>query len=157
MRILSFIAVLLLAISCGKEKKSIVTQKEIPFTKEGSLQILKSNDSLVASLDIEIADNDYERETGLMHRTSMSSDRGMLFVFPDEVRRSFYMKNTEIPLDIIFIGKDLRIVSFSENAKPLDESSLYSQVPAQYVLEVNAGLAEQWLLDIGDKVVFDRN
>ena len=92
-----------------------------------------------------------------MHRSSMQDDQGMLFIFPEETQRSFYMKNTEIPLDIIFIGADQRIVSFAENAKPLDESSLYSRVPAQYVLEVNAGLAERWLLDIGDKIVFERD
>ncbi len=143
--------------ACGKEKKPIVKPVEISFTKEGTIQIFKPNDSLAVQLEIEIAEDEYERETGLMHRKNMRNDRGMLFIFPEEQQRSFYMKNTEFALDIIFIGADLRIKSFAENAQPMDESSLYSQVPAKYVLEVNAGLAEKWLLDVGDRIEFRRD
>ena len=78
----------------------------------------------------------------------------MLFIFPDEIRRSFYMKNTEFGLDIIYISSHKEIVSIQKNAKPLDENSLPSNAPAMFVLEVNAGLADQWKLENGDVLEF---
>jgi uncharacterized membrane protein (UPF0127 family) len=78
----------------------------------------------------------------------------MLFIFPNEAPRSFYMKNTRIPLDIIYISADSTIVSFQKNAKPFDETSLPSNAAAKFVLEINAGLADTWQLQIGDKVDF---
>lgn len=141
-------------ISCRNQNKE-VKPVEVSFKKEGELKLYKSqSDSLIVKLDIEIADNDYDVQTGLMYRNSMQDDRGMLFVFPTMQPRYFYMRNTKFPLDLIYLDKDKTIVSFQENAKPFDESSLPSQVPAQYVLEVNAGLAEKWLLEIGDRMEY---
>jgi len=80
----------------------------------------------------------------------------MLFIFPDVAMHSFYMKNTEIPLDLIFIDENFKIVSFQKEAKPYDETSLSSQVPIKYVLEINAGLADQWGLVIGDRITYER-
>ncbi len=135
------------------EGKSLT--QEITFTKEGELQLLKAeNDSLIASLDIEIADDDYQTETGLMYRQSMAENQGMLFVFQNMQPRSFYMKNTQIPLDIIYFNSEKEIVSIQKNAKPLDETSLPSQAASQYVLEVNAGLSDKWKLEKGDKISF---
>ena len=78
----------------------------------------------------------------------------MLFIFPDEDFRSFYMKNTKIPLDIIYIDADKTIVSIQKNAKPFDETSLPSDAPAKYVLEINGGLFDEWQLQIGDKITY---
>ncbi|WP_250432888.1 DUF192 domain-containing protein [Hanstruepera flava] len=143
--------------SCKEEKKS-VKQTKVSFKKEGELQLMKAvNDSVIAELDIEIADNDYETQTGLMYRESMEVNRGMLFIFPDSRPRSFYMKNTKIPLDLIYLDTDKTVVSFQENAKPFDESSLPSNAPAKYVLEVNAGLVKQWHLEVGDKMIFTKD
>ena len=91
-----------------------------------------------------------------MYRNSMEEKQGMLFIQDEFKVQNFYMKNTQISLDLIFIGENLKIVSFQENAKPYDESSLSSQVPAKYVLEVNAGLAEKWLLEVGDSISYTR-
>jgi hypothetical protein len=138
----------------GKKSKSTVIQQEVAFKKEGILKIYKSEGTLVKQLEIEIADNEYETQTGLMYRKAMNQNRGMLFVFPNSKLRAFYMKNTQFPLDIIYIDEDLKIVSFQENAQPFDEASLPSQVAAKYVLEINGGLAEQWGLDVGDSISF---
>lgn len=158
--LLKFTSVCLISIailSCKKEQK-VVKPIEVSFNNEGKLTLYKStSDSIIAKLDIEIADTAYDVETGLMYRSSMEDNQGMLFVFPTMRQRSFYMKNTQIPLDLIFLNNDNFIVSFQENAKPLDESSLPSQVPAQYVLEINAGLAEKWLLEIGDRMEYSNN
>ncbi|MBT8394320.1 MAG: DUF192 domain-containing protein [Bacteroidia bacterium] len=160
LKLFTFIVIGFLGISISSCKKTNKEVKpiEVTFKKEGELNIFKSqSDSLIVELDIEIADTDYDIQTGLMYRNSMQSDRGMLFVFPTMRQRYFYMRNTKIPLDLIFIDDNKYIVSFQENAKPFDEESLPSQVPAQYVLEVNAGLAEKWLLDIGDRIEFTEN
>ncbi len=157
--IITLLSVLLVfAISCKNEPKKIIKTEPVTFKKEGELRILKATtDSLLAKLDIEIAESEYETQTGLMYRKSMKPNRGMLFISPTERMHSFYMKNTEFPLDLIFIKSDLTIASFQENAEPLSETSLSSKVPVKYVLEINAGLSEKWLLEVGDRVEFKRN
>ncbi|WP_274473725.1 DUF192 domain-containing protein [Mangrovimonas aestuarii] len=146
-----------LALSgCKKEKKTLKTT-EVSFKKEGILKLYKAGtDSVIKQLDIEIAETDYETQTGLMYRNSMTNNQGMLFIFSDSKPRSFYMKNTRIPLDIIYIDNKNHLVSSQKNAKPFDETSLPSNVPAQFVLEVNAGLADEWNLKIGDSMSFNR-
>lgn len=144
--------------SCKEERKTVIKTEPITFSKEGELTITKQKvDTLITTLNIEFAESEYETQTGLMYRKSMEDNQGMLFIFPDEQMHSFYMKNTEIPLDIIFLKSDLTIASFQENAQPLNETGLSSQVPIQYVLEVNAGLAEKWLLEVGDKISYQKN
>ncbi|WP_055442794.1 DUF192 domain-containing protein [Lacinutrix himadriensis] len=144
-----------LFLSACKEQKKDIAPIEVSFTKEGSLTIYKAaTDSIVARLDIEIADTDYDVQTGLMYRNSMQKTQGMLFVFPTMRERFFYMKNTRIPLDLIYLDNNKHIVSFQENAVPFDEASLPSRVPAQYVLEINAGLSEKWLLEVGDRIEY---
>lgn len=145
--------------NCKDDNASIVKDKvEVSFTKEGTLQLIKANsDSIVKTIEIEIADNEYETQTGLMYRTKLGMNQGMLFIFPDVSYRSFYMKNTKIPLDIIYIAEDKTIVSFQKNAKPLDETSLPSDAPAKYVLEINGGLSDEWQLEVGDKIDFKRD
>ncbi|WP_299360996.1 DUF192 domain-containing protein [Winogradskyella sp.] len=150
---------LILLVSC-EDQKTVKTEDKIvvSFKKEGVLHLKKSgSDSITKTLDIEIADNEYETQTGLMYRTELGIQQGMLFVFPDMQMRSFYMKNTKIPLDIIYIGEDKTIVSFQKNTKPFDETSLPSEVPAKYVLEINAGLSDEWQLEVGDTIEFSKS
>ena len=118
------------------------------------------NDSItkpITTIDIEIADDEYQTQTGLMYRKSMLPNQGMLFIFPEEAPRSFYMKNTEFALDIIYIDKNNKVVSIQKNAKPYDETSLPSEGPAQYVLEVNAQLTDSWNLKARDSISFTKN
>jgi len=141
-------------ISCKKEKKEI-KQVEVSFKKEGLLTLYRAkSDSIITKVDIEIANSDYEIQTGLMYRSSMKKNQGMLFVFSDETPRSFYMKNTQFPLDIIFINGNHKIVSFQENAKPFNEISLPSRYPAKYVLELNSGMVNQWAIKVGDSISY---
>ena len=139
-------------------KKPEVTPIEISFKKEGMLFLKKAtNGSIIKTIDIEIADDDYQTQTGLMYRNSMDTLQGMLFVFDGEEYKSFYMKNTKIPLDIIYVNADKKVVSIQKNAKPFDETSLPSEAPAKYVLEINAGLSDQWNLQSGDKIDYFEN
>jgi len=145
--------------SCKEQTKKSETKtpksSEIVFKKEGTLQIMDSLGQEKARFDIELATDDYKRETGLMYRKSMQDNQAMLFVFEDERPRYFYMKNTYLPLDIIYIGADKKIVSIIKNAKVLDETSLPSQFPAQYVLEIKAGLSDTYNITPGDKVTWE--
>ncbi|WP_405398885.1 DUF192 domain-containing protein [Maribacter sp. Asnod2-G09] len=151
------IVVALLLFSCKEASKKTIATQSIDFTHEGDLSVfLNSSDTLKTKFNIEFAETDYETQTGLMYRKGMDSNQGMLFIFPDERVHSFYMKNTEFPLDIIYIKEDLRIASFQENAQPLNESGLTSQVPIKYVLEINGGLAQELGLSIGDSISFSR-
>ena len=143
-------------ISCADDaKNSSIKTPEISFQKEGDLYLLKAGDTL-KKISIEFAETDYEQQTGLMYRKSLEENQGMLFLYPSEAMRSFYMKNTYIPLDIIFYNKDSTVVSFQENAKPLDETSLPSEAPAQFILELNAGKVKQWNIEAGDKITFKK-
>lgn len=137
----------------SSEGKSLT--KEITFNKEGELTLKKAvNDSIITKLDIEIADDEYSTQTGLMYRNAMAENQAMLFVFNNMQKRSFYMKNTKIPLDIIYLNAEKEIVSIQKNAKPFDETSLISEAASQYVLEVNAGLSDKWKLEKGDRIAF---
>ncbi|WP_350287694.1 DUF192 domain-containing protein [uncultured Croceitalea sp.] len=154
---LCFVIAMLFFVGCKDKKtaESIKTEK-ISFSKEGTLEIVRDT-IVLAELDVEFAKSDYEVQTGLMYRDTMEEKQGMFFIFDDVEIHSFYMKNTEIPLDIIYIDENLRIVSFQKNAKPFDETGLSSKVPIKYVLEINGGLADQWGLQIGDSVSYSKN
>lgn len=141
--------------SCEDDKKQeIIETDPITFTKEGVAYLIKSSGDTIKRLDIELAETSYEQQTGLMYREDMEEDQGMLFIYDSESIRNFYMKNTYIPLDIIYYDADSTLVSIQKNTTPRDESSLPSEGPAQYILEVNAGLSDEWGIGEGDKFSF---
>lgn len=100
---------------------------------------------------LEIANTPAARERGLMFRQSMPEDHGMIFVFPDQAVRRFWMRNTRIPLDIIFVNSDQTIVAI-EPMKPFDESGTSSRRPAKYAIELNRGMAEKAGVKVGDQL-----
>lgn len=105
---------------------------------------------------VEIADDDATRTRGLMFRDELADNRGMFFIFRRELPRSFWMRNTRIPLDIIYLDSDLQVVSIVHNARPCRTRqcpSYPSRGPAMYVLEVNAGQAEDLGLERGDVII----
>lgn len=107
------------------------------------------------NLRAEIADSELEREVGLMNRTELTLDRGMLFVYPEPVQASFWMKNTYIPLDIIFLNNAKQVVKIADDAEPLNTTKTYfSEVPVQYILETNSGFTEQYNLTTGQQLEF---
>jgi hypothetical protein len=105
-----------------------------------------------AAFKVEIADSDAEREQGLMYRTTLAPDAGMLFVWDRAAPRAFWMHNTYIPLDIIYIGANGRIISIAANAQPFDETPIPSRGDARAVLELAGGRAAQLGIDLGDRV-----
>lgn len=104
---------------------------------------------------VELAKTNTERETGLMNRKELANDSGMLFIFEKEEIYPFWMKNTLIPLDIIWIGSNNKIVFIKENAQPcgLDYCPLINPgISAKYVLEINAGLVQKFGFGEGNYV-----
>ncbi|PSL44933.1 hypothetical protein CLV51_105306 [Chitinophaga niastensis] len=125
------------------------------FKKEATLAFLsKSGADTLRKIDIQLAQTDQQREDGLMYRKSMTDEQGMLFIFNDMEERSFWMKNTYISLDIIYIADNMEIVSIQKYATPLSEQSLPSFKKAKYVLEVNGGFCDKYHIGYGDKIAY---
>jgi uncharacterized membrane protein (UPF0127 family) len=103
------------------------------------------------ALSVEVADDDALRAQGLMYRTSLPAGSGMVFVYDDEAPRSFWMKDTRIPLSIAFVGSSGRIVSISD-MQPLNTTSVPSGAPARYAIEVNKGWFAEHDVAVGDMV-----
>jgi uncharacterized membrane protein (UPF0127 family) len=104
------------------------------------------------NFSVELADDNAERAKGLMFRETLADDAGMLFLFEDDRPRSFWMKNTLIPLDILFIRSDGTIVHISRNTRPRDESAVPSEFPVRAVLEIPGGQADKRGISVGDKI-----
>jgi uncharacterized protein len=100
---------------------------------------------------VEVVDTPYDRARGLMFRKELPDKHGMLFVFEEEAMRSFWMRNTYVPLDIIFINAQREIVNIGEGV-PLSEAHVPSIAPAKFVLELEKGTAERLDIKAGDKV-----
>lgn len=101
---------------------------------------------------VEVVDNDATRSKGLMNRRSLAPDRGMLFDFKSPREVAFWMRNTYIPLDLIFIRADGRVLSIARNAKPFDETPIPSGGPILGVLEIPGGRAAQIGVLPGDRI-----
>ncbi len=126
------------------------------FKKEGELYLVKAAGDTIRKIDIEIADIESERTIGLMHRRSMPDTQGMLFIFEREEPRSFWMRNTLIGLDILYIKQDGTIESIAKYCVPKSEKSIPSRGPALYVLELIEGFCDIHGVEVGDKVDFKR-
>jgi hypothetical protein len=101
---------------------------------------------------VEIADEPHERQRGLMFRREMADEHGMLFDHDEDIEASFWMRNTYISLDMIFIEADGTIESIAERTTPLSEKSVRSRGPVRYVLEINGGLSDELGIAPGDTV-----
>lgn len=123
---------------------------EAPLSEIEPLTINASGGEAV-EIEVETADDDAERAQGLMFRESLGENCGMIFVFDEEEPLSFWMRNTLVPLSIAYIDADGGIVSIHD-MEPLDETSVPSESPAQYALEVNQGFFEENSVEAGDEV-----
>ncbi len=126
------------------------------FKQQGTLTISTREDKPIVSLAIEIADDENKREIGLMGRPVMGKKEGMLFVFEEEHMASFWMKNTILPLDMIFIDKFGTIVTICKDTKPFSEESYSATALTLLVLEVNAGFTDTYGIKEGDRITWKR-
>lgn len=116
------------------------------------LAIVSAKDGKKHDFDVEIAATPTDREIGLMYRTKMDPDHGMLFEMDSDEVVQFWMKNTLIPLDMVFVGADGTIKSIHANAIPQDLTAISSQAPVTGIIELNGGRAAALGIAVGDKV-----
>ena len=114
--------------------------------------VVESPSGRRAAVDVEVMRTPAELAKGLMFRERLEPDAGMLFVFPASEHHAFWMKNTLIPLDMIFVGEDLRVVGVVANAEPLTTIPRSVGKPSRYVLEVNGGWAAAHGVAAADRV-----
>ena len=107
------------------------------------------------TFNVEVAKTMEERRSGLMYRKKLLDNEGMLFIFPREKIIQLWMKDTYIPLDVIFISENKVIVDIKKNMEKLSETIVKSKVKSRYALEFNAGLINKLNIEIGDKVLFN--
>jgi uncharacterized protein len=105
---------------------------------------------------VEVVDTPEARARGLMYRRDLAPNAGMLFIFPSETPQQFWMKNTPLPLDMVFIGQDQHIVGIVADTRPFTTTPLGVAAPSQYVLEVHAGFCARHGIDTGARVDFVR-
>lgn len=120
------------------------------------LVVFEGSGETRASFRVEVADTAQKRRWGLMYRNELGTDEGMLFVFPDERDQSFWMKNTPLSLDIIFMDTRGRVVGIVHDTVPFSTRSVSVGVPSRYVLEVRAGLARRNGIAVGNTARFKR-
>ncbi len=128
-----------------------------PSLPRGELFFLRKDGSRKARLLIEIAENDYSRTKGLMFRRDLAENQGMLFIFKQEAPRAFWMKNTPLSLDMIFVNAHKEIVKIHKYTKPFSTQSYPSIKPAQYVVETIAGFTDRYEIKTGDHIAWERN
>jgi len=153
---LSVLFFLIIFFSLAYFKKNQIREEERNFYPQVSFY----NDQgiKIASFKVEISSTSAQHKKGLMYRENLPKDEGMLFIFKQEQPLSFWMKNTLIYLDIIYISKDKKVVSVSVNTPPCkkDPCSGYpSKGNAMYVLEINGGLTEKFGIEKGTAVEFN--
>ncbi len=136
-------------------RERIKNIKEPVFKKEGELEFLgKNKKDTIRKIEIELAESDEERMQGMMYRRSMDDNKGMLFIFETEEPQSFWMKNTIIPLDIMFVNAKKEIIKIHKSTTPFSEKSYPSEKPATYVVEVSGGFADKYGIKEGDLISF---
>jgi len=116
--------------------------------------VLQPSSGTSVTVSVEVADTPDTQTLGLMYRTRLEPDHGMLFLFEEEKRHSFWMKNTPISLDLIFIDRDRRIVGIHQNAQPFSLRPIDVGQPSRSVLEVSGGFAEAHGIAVGDRVMY---
>jgi uncharacterized protein len=131
----------------------VQTMQEPVFRNDGELTFLSGNKKL-KTITMEFAKTEAARNQGLMYRKTMPDSCGMLFVFEQMQPLSFWMKNTILPLDIIFIDDHYKIITIAKNTVPFSEASIPAASQGQYVVEVNAGFTDKYQVEEGNTITF---
>ena len=128
-------------------------ERNLDYVAEVSF--INNESEVISTVDVAVADDNQERSEGLMNITDLPADSGMLFIFENEQPRSFWMVNTPLSLDIIFVNSTMEIVRVHRNTQPYSQKSIESEAPAKYVIEVNAGYALDHDIREGMRVRFE--
>ncbi len=141
-------------ISCGEEESAETepTGRTLDYT--ATVTFLTAAEDTVTTIEAAVADDDESRSTGLMDVYDMPRNKGMLFIFDDEEPRSFWMANTPLALDIIFVNADMEIIRVHQNTRPFSDRNVESELPAKYVVETNAGFTLRHDIIEGMKIAY---
>lgn len=154
--VLFFLEISLLSACTCHNQTLQVNLPPASIRKDGTLDFVHLDESIKASIAIEIADTPETQMKGLMGRRTMDDNSGMLFVFELIEPQKFWMKNTRIPLDIIFVGENGCIVNIVELTTPMSNQSYRSSGSVKYVVEVRAGFAKRFQLDTDTCIQWQR-
>lgn len=143
-----------LGLGAGCNKPPPPTSTTAQSSQQPTVAFYPSSGSPPWPVKVELAKNDADRAKGLMYRRELAPNTGMLFVFEGPEIRRFWMRNTYLPLDMIFLNERKVVVGIEENTVPLDETSRGPDQPAQYVVEVLAGEARRHGLTVGSRAEF---
>ena len=142
----------------SRKPNATETQSMAPqFTEEGVGAFVDQNGDTIASFRLELAETAAETAQGMMYRRSVPEGTGMLFIMAEERPQSFWMRNTYVPLDIIYLKADGAVVSIQANAQPMNDMPLPSEGPAKYVLEIAGGGSAQYGIKPGIKWLWKQN
>jgi len=150
----SLIVIFLLLFNSSDEKNISKSKKE-QFKIESRVIFKSSNNDELSLLWVELAETPYEQSKGLMYRNYMPDTIGMLFIYPESEERSYWMQNTRISLDIIYVSDKFEIVSAYEFTIPYSEESLPSHALCKYVIETNAGYMQMHGIEVGDRIIIN--
>ena len=134
----------LILLGCTDEGQSRSEEDPRGFQNEGTLTFLRPNGDTLRTISIDVADTDAERRRGLMRQRSLGYDRGMLFIFDTVERGSMWMKNTPLPLDIVFVAPDSQVINIARRTTPFSEEKITPAAPRKFVVEVRAGFADRF-------------
>jgi uncharacterized membrane protein (UPF0127 family) len=158
LHLLSLILLFTTVIGCGNEKpkqpQNDPADNGRELIYERSVTFLDNSGNEISTIRAAVADEPQERNQGLMDVTNLPADAGMIFIFPDETPRSFYMANTPLSLDIMFVNSDSTIVRIHHNTSPYSSKQLLSGSPAKYVVETNGGYSISHDIQEGMKIRF---
>lgn len=142
------------ACSQTQEKSNTKNTEESgrQLTFERSVSFLTNDEDTLSTVEVAVADDQSERNQGLMDVRNLPKTKGMLFIFEENEPRSFWMANTPLALDIIFVNEDYEIVRIHHNTQPFSESNFESEEPAKYVIETNGGYCISHDIQEGMKV-----
>ena len=150
---MKYLVLLLLVVAAP----AVLAQEDLDTAFDQDVLIIHASEHACYRIDIYIAETSAQRSRGLMHVRDLPETTGMLFIYPSERYISMYMKNTFIPLDMVFVRADGQVSSIAYNTEPLSEQSIAALEPVQFVLELNAGMAEKMSIDQYSRIEWERD
>ncbi len=134
-----FICIALVACNGETETQQTTERESRQLNFTATVNFIDNQGNTVSSIDAAVADDDASRTEGLMDVHDLPENAGMIFIFEGDEPRSFWMANTPLPLDIIFVNSEMEIVRIHRNTSPYSQENILSEAPAKYAVEVNAG------------------
>lgn len=141
-RLFGILALLLLGTGCATDEGSTSSVEE-PTFEDGTLTFFHPPGDTLRTIDIEVAESDAKRQRGLMRQRSLGYDRGMLFIFDEVDESGMWMKNTPLPLDIVFVAPDSQVINIVRRTTPFSKETIEPASPKKFVVEVRAGFADR--------------